>query len=98
MKPEPFNQVQSPESEHEIPAHCDLMRPDALLASDCFGLGSGSVKDQSAISDSMVSLLGDDLCNDYKQSFGTCTSDQGWRLNSCPWNIMPSACQMPELP
>lgn len=97
VKPEPFN-LQSPESKHEIPAHCDLMRPDALLASDWFGLGSGSLKDQSTVSDSMVSLLGDDLCNDYKQSIGTCTSDQEWRLNSCAWNNMPSACQMPELP
>ncbi|KAI4384596.1 hypothetical protein MLD38_002725 [Melastoma candidum] len=69
------------------------MRPDALLASDWIGLGAAaSFKDQ----DTIALLLGDDLCNEYKQSTGF-AADLGWGLSSCTWNTMPG-CNMFDFP
>ncbi|OWM78507.1 transcription factor GAMYB-like [Punica granatum] len=100
VKKESFNHLQGPEREQEIPIQWDYSRPDALLASsDWFGLQSGPFKEQAPISDSIATLLGDDLTSDYKQTaeaYGS--SDQGWGFGSYAWNNMPAVCQMSEFP
>lgn len=100
VKEEPFNQLRSPEREQEIPTQYDYTRPDALLASSgWFGLQSGPFKGQAPMSDSIATLLGDDLTSDYKQTAEAYVSiDQGQQIGSYSWNNMPAVCQIPELP
>ncbi|KDP40595.1 hypothetical protein JCGZ_24594 [Jatropha curcas] len=99
VKSELVDQAWSPERERETTNRLDITRPDALLASDWLGQGSGYVKEQVIMADNIATLLGDDLSSDYKQiSAGASTSNQGWGLGSCAWNNMPAVCQMSELP
>ncbi|KAM7263089.1 hypothetical protein ACFE04_000772 [Oxalis oulophora] len=68
----------------------DVTRPDALLDSDWLKQGYGNAKDN---------LLDDDFCADYKQmASGNFYPMQGWGLDSCAWNNMPSVCQISEFP
>ncbi|WCJ39249.1 myb domain protein 33 [Euphorbia peplus] len=99
VKSELVDQPWSPEREEEINIQLDLTRPDALLAADWLGHGSGYIKDQVTMTDNIATLLGDDLSSDYKQmSAGASAPNQGWGLGSCAWNVMPAVCQMSELP
>ncbi|EEF36833.1 transcription factor MYB33 [Ricinus communis] len=99
VKTELVSQPWSPERDKETTTRVDITRPDALLASDWLGQGSGYIKDQVIMTDNIATLLGDDLSSDYKQmSAGASTSNQVWGLGSCAWNNMPAVCQMSELP
>lgn len=99
MKSEPVDQVWTSEREKETTPRLDLTRPDALLGADWPEQSSGYIKDQSAMSEAIATLLGDDLASDYKHvASGTSASSQGWGLNCCAWNNMPAVCQMSGLP
>ncbi|XP_050232727.1 transcription factor MYB33 [Mercurialis annua] len=99
VKSELVDQPWSPERDKGTDTQLDITRPDALLASDWLGQGSGFVKDQVIMTDNIATLLGEDLSNDYKQmSTGASTSNQAWGLGSCAWNNMPAVCQISEHP
>lgn len=93
MKPEPVDQAWTPDKEKETTPQLDYTRPDALLASDWLEHSTG-FKDQG-MTDSIASILGDDLATDYRHmASGTSISNQVWGLGSCLWNNMPAVCQM----
>lgn len=93
VKPEPVDQAWTPDKEKETTPQLDYTRPDALLASDWLEHSTG-FKDQG-MTDSIASILGDDLATDYRHmASGTSISNQVWGLGSCLWNNMPAVCQM----
>lgn len=99
MKSEPADHVFTPEIQNEAPIRLDSCHPDTLLASNWLEQGSGYDKDQTIMTDSIATLLGDDLSSEYKNmAAGTSISSQAWGLGSCAWNNMPAVCQMSELP
>lgn len=78
----------------------DFLRPDALFESDWFLRSSNRVKG-ATVNDAFAALLGDERdekCGNFRplpeiQSCGELSVDS---LHACPWNSMPSVCQMPE--
>ncbi|GAV91174.1 Myb_DNA-bind_6 domain-containing protein [Cephalotus follicularis] len=99
VKSEPADQAWTLNTEKEISAGLDIIRPDALLASGWLEQGCAYVKDQANMTDTLVTLLGEDLGTDYKQmSSGISTPIQEWGLGSCAWNNMPAVCQISEFP
>ncbi|KAJ8755481.1 hypothetical protein K2173_019279 [Erythroxylum novogranatense] len=98
IKSEPV-EIRTPDREKETNGQLGISDPDGLLTSEWFEQSSVHIKDQVTMTDAIVTLLGDDLSNDYKQmASGASTSNQGWGLGSCSWNNMPAVCQMTELP
>ncbi|KAL4369255.1 hypothetical protein GQ457_05G033050 [Hibiscus cannabinus] len=66
VKSEPADHVLTPEIQDEAPIRLDSCRPDTLLASSWLEQGSGYDKDQTIMTDSIATLLGDDLSSEYK--------------------------------
>ncbi|URE38067.1 hypothetical protein MUK42_07383 [Musa troglodytarum] len=90
--------VSSPNLGEKDISHCrDPFRPDALLGSAWLENSSQNALDHSVFNDAISILLGQDLCYEHKPVPAETSSGvmQGFGLNSCPWNNMPSACQMP---
>ncbi|PON86801.1 MYB transcription factor [Trema orientale] len=99
VKPEPVDADSIPDKEKEPKKPMDFVRPDALLASDWFEQSSGCGKERSIMTDTIVTLLGDDLATDYKHmATGSSSQSQEWGLGYCAWNNMPAVCQMSDLP
>ncbi|XP_008792432.2 transcription factor GAMYB-like isoform X2 [Phoenix dactylifera] len=82
--------------ERDISPCSDFLRPDALLGGSDWLENSQTAKEHSTLNDAIATLLGEDLCSEYKEvPAGTSsTLSQGLGLDSCPWNNMPRACQM----
>ncbi|OVA13822.1 SANT/Myb domain [Macleaya cordata] len=100
VKQEPIEQISVLDGgEKEISAQFDFSRPDALLGAGWLDRSSGCAKAHSIkTGDTLETLLGEDLCNDYKYMTGTSTINQGWGIGSIPWSNMPDACHMSKLP
>ncbi|KAJ4978424.1 hypothetical protein NE237_009204 [Protea cynaroides] len=79
--------------ENDISTRLDCSRPDALLGSSLFYRAPGCGKEQSSVTDTIATLLGDDFC-----SAGGSSLSQGFGLGSCAWKSMPPVCQISELP
>ncbi|KAK8496632.1 hypothetical protein V6N12_063892, partial [Hibiscus sabdariffa] len=98
VKPPPADHVLTAEIENEAPIQLDGWC-DTLLASNWLEQDYGYHKDQAIMTDSMATLLGNDVSSEYRNmAAGTSISNQAWALGSCAWNNMPAVCQMPELP
>ncbi|KAG1338292.1 transcription factor GAMYB [Cocos nucifera] len=82
--------------ERDISACPDFLRPDALLGGSDWLENSETAKEHSTLNDAIATLLGEDLCSEFKEvPAGTSSAlSQGLGLDSCPWNNMPRACQM----
>ncbi|KAK8951584.1 Transcription factor GAMYB [Platanthera zijinensis] len=85
--------------QHEDASLCS--RPDALFESDWFLRSSQRMKG-IMMNDAFAALVGDERdekCEIFRQpaeipsTDGTLSMDS---LHACPWNSMPSVCQMPE--
>ncbi|CAL9136720.1 unnamed protein product [Musa textilis] len=90
--------VSSPNLGEKDISYCrDPFRPDALLGSAWLENSSQNALDHSVFNDAISILLGQDLCYEHKPVPAETSSGvmQGFGLKSCPWNNMPSACQMP---
>ncbi|GMI72764.1 myb domain protein 33 [Hibiscus trionum] len=99
VKSEAAGHVLTAEIENEAPLQLDSFCPDTFLASIWFEQDYGYHKDQTIMTDSIATLLGDDLSSEYRNmAAGTSISNQAWGLDSCAWNNMPAVCQMSELP
>lgn len=99
MKSESAYKVLTPNSENQTMSMLNITRPDVLLASDWLEQGSGCGKNQAIMTDSIATLLGDDLTTSYMHMTAeTSTFSQVWGLDSCTWNNMPAVCQMSDLP
>lgn len=100
VKPEPVEHVSTPDEGKEvISTQMDFYRPDALLGSDWFVHTPECGKDQSTVTDTIATLLGEDFCSDYKHmSAGASTLSQGLGLGSFAWNNMPAVCHLSEFP
>ncbi|KAF7824797.1 transcription factor GAMYB-like [Senna tora] len=99
VKSEPVYQDFNPTSDNQTMPILNITRPDVLLASDWFEQDSGCGKNPNFMTDSIATLLGDDLATDYKYiTAETSTSSQVWGLDCCTWNNMPAVCQMSDLP
>ncbi|KAJ1376853.1 SANT/Myb domain [Sesbania bispinosa] len=98
VKLEYVDQVWTPDSENQTMSLLNVTRPDFLLASDWYELGSGHGKNQAIMTDATSTLLGDDIATDYKHmTAGTSKSSQVWEFGSCAWNNMPALCQVSDL-
>ncbi|XP_010922970.1 transcription factor GAMYB isoform X2 [Elaeis guineensis] len=80
----------------DISACPDFLRPDALLGGSDWLENSQTAKEYSTLNDAIATLLGEDLCSEFKDvpAGASSTLSQGLGLDSCPWNNMPRACQM----
>ncbi|KAJ1381498.1 SANT/Myb domain [Sesbania bispinosa] len=98
VKLEYVDQVWTPDSENQTMSLLNVTRPDFLLASDWYELGSGHGKNQAIMTDATSTLLGDDIATDYKHmTAGTSKSSQVLEFGSCAWNNMPALCQVSDL-
>ncbi|XP_039060166.1 transcription factor MYB33-like isoform X2 [Hibiscus syriacus] len=99
VKSEPADHVLTPEIKNKSPIRLESCCPDTLLVSSGLEQDCAYDKDQTIMTDSIATLLGDDLSSEYKNmAAGTYISSQAWGLDSCTWNNMPAVCQMSELP
>ncbi|KAG6533255.1 hypothetical protein ZIOFF_007121 [Zingiber officinale] len=74
----------------------DFSRPGSLLGSVWLEYDSCRVREYSVLNDSFATLLGQDLCSNFKPvPVGTPSLTQGVGLDAYLWNKMPHACQMP---
>ncbi|KAG6480669.1 transcription factor GAMYB-like isoform X1 [Zingiber officinale] len=77
----------------------DFSRPDSILGSVWLEYDSCRVKEHTVLNDSLATLLGQDVCSNYKPvpvPVGSSSSLMlGVGLDSYQWNKMPHACQMP---
>ncbi|WOK95574.1 hypothetical protein Cni_G04281 [Canna indica] len=75
------------------------VQPDAFVGSPWFEDNSlqPDAKDYSIFDDAIAIFMGQDLSNDYNPLPAGRSSAhmQAFGLDSCPWNNMPNACQMP---
>nr|ACA29539.1 GAMYB protein [Glycine max]AEH05965.1 GAMYB1 protein [Glycine max] len=65
-KLESVDQVWTPNNENLTLSLLNITRPDFLLASDWYDLGSGHCKNQTITTDAATAFLGDDLATDLK--------------------------------
>ncbi|KAE8686290.1 Transcription factor GAMYB [Hibiscus syriacus] len=99
VKSEPADHILTPEIKNKSPIRLDSCCHDTLLASSWLEQGCGYDKDQTVMTNSIATLLGDDLSSEDKNmAAGTSISSQAWGRDSCAWNSMPAVCQMSELP
>ncbi|KAE8714783.1 Transcription factor MYB57 [Hibiscus syriacus] len=98
VKSEPADHVLTPEIKKEAPIGLVNCCPDTLLASSWLEQGCDFDKDQTIMTDSIATLLGDGFSEYTNMAAGTSISSHAWGLDSCTWNNMPAVCQMSELP
>ncbi|KAJ6804739.1 transcription factor GAMYB-like [Iris pallida] len=83
----------------EIKPRPDFLRPDALLGTSWFVENSQVAKEHCDMNTALATLLGDSFSGGHNHvAAGTSTCSHGFDIESYPWNNMPPACQMSELP
>lgn len=94
-------QISTPNVEEKhVLSQTDFPEPEAVLGSGWLEESSQAGKDCFVSNDAIATLLDQDFCKDTKMVPAGASSNplQGFGLESYPWNKMPDACQMPELP
>ncbi|XP_062092061.1 transcription factor GAMYB-like [Humulus lupulus] len=97
VKLEPFETDSVTAKERELSTQMNI-RPDALLGSEWFDQTTGYL-DPTLVSDTIATVLGDGLANDYNKHMASGTASLGQEMmgfGHCAWNAMPSVCQLSD--